>query len=425
GVEELLYGSLRQDFYKRVSIYEPDVAFFQEILPRIHLVSRDNRIVARLGERFLEGEWLLVDVRRKIDAPTREASLNGAKTKVNYWCGMSLQRVREWSLGSFGPWKEVASLGEFQMVVVLPGSDRERLINEGKLERAVQKEFGLSPLKQSEVPSAPFVFPLFADLAHLSKEKAVAAVQKLADKGDAEAQFILGVWSERGLFVPVDKEKAIALYQSSANKNYDPAAYHLGELLLEADWVRRNPELAVTFLREAAERGHVASLGKLGSLLITGDGCKQDVREGLLFLDFAAGKGDPFSLTKLSELVRDSTDRNPNSLLSETDLNSFYKQQGKQIPDPWRMLETAAQMHHGQAAFWLGTRLSQGTEAVPRLKWGLLAAKWLRDNPPVSIGFFDLAVGLVEFEVVKFGESEIENAIEEALFQDSFFKPIE
>ncbi len=71
---------------------------------------------------------------------------------------------------------------------------------------------------------------------HIAKQVAALAapiqqLHKQAEKGDAEAQFNLGLLYDRGREVPKDKSEALRWYRLAADKGFAPAQHSLGKLL--------------------------------------------------------------------------------------------------------------------------------------------------------------------------------------------------
>lgn len=63
-----------------------------------------------------------------------------------------------------------------------------------------------------------------------SDEAAARHYYQIANKGDAKAQYILGLLLEEGRGIQQDLEKAIEWYTKSAENGYANAQYSLGSL---------------------------------------------------------------------------------------------------------------------------------------------------------------------------------------------------
>jgi hypothetical protein len=85
-------------------------------------------------------------------------------------------------------------------------------------------------------------------------------------RGDAAAQFNLGVQYEYGRGVPKDLGKAAQLFEKAANIGYAPAQYNLGRLYQNGDGVPKDLGKAAELYRKAANQGDqdaIASLKRL------------------------------------------------------------------------------------------------------------------------------------------------------------------
>ncbi len=82
------------------------------------------------------------------------------------------------------------------------------------------------------------------------------AVIALADKGDAQAQYELGLMYELGMGVNKDLDQAFAWYQKSANQAYAKAQYNLGIFYALAKSVDKDIEQSKHWIRKANENGY-------------------------------------------------------------------------------------------------------------------------------------------------------------------------
>lgn len=96
--------------------------------------------------------------------------------------------------------------------------------------------------------------------------QAVDLLRPLADKGDPQAQHLLGSLYRIGLGAPADAAKARALLLAAAQRNHAAAAYSLALLLAQSN--PPQPQEARNWLQRAAAAGHVLAAAALerGSL---------------------------------------------------------------------------------------------------------------------------------------------------------------
>src|SRR5690349_444449 len=95
---------------------------------------------------------------------------------------------------------------------------------------------------------------------------AVLALESLADKGSARAQFELGKRLEFGIGIDRSLDRAAQFYCGAAEQGHGEAALHLGRFYLAGTGVPRDGGRAAAWLRVAAGQG----LTEAGALLARG-----------------------------------------------------------------------------------------------------------------------------------------------------------
>lgn len=86
----------------------------------------------------------------------------------------------------------------------------------------------------------------------------------LADSGNANAQFKLGLMYERGRGVPKNDRLAVDWYRKAAVQGNADAQHNLGYMYDNGRGVPEDKRLAVEWWRKAAEQGHAYAQGMLG-----------------------------------------------------------------------------------------------------------------------------------------------------------------
>ena len=86
--------------------------------------------------------------------------------------------------------------------------------------------------------------------------EAVKWFRKAAERGDADAQFMLGTFYENGEGVPQDYQEAVKWYRKAAEQGNADAQFLLGGLYATGQGVPQDDAEAVKWLRKAAEQGH-------------------------------------------------------------------------------------------------------------------------------------------------------------------------
>lgn len=135
-------------------------------------------------------------------------------------------------------------------------------------------------------------------LPHIAKQGTVLAapiqqLYKQAEKGDAEAQFNLGLLYDRGREVPRDKSEALRWYRLAATQGDTFAQNALGDNCWEGTGVPKDDKEAVRWWRLAADKGFAPAQHSLGKLLAGGgQGVPADKINAYMWLALSAAQGD-------------------------------------------------------------------------------------------------------------------------------------
>jgi len=151
-----------------------------------------------------------------------------------------------------------------------------------------------------------------------------------AAKGDAEMQYMFGVWFLHGEGVPSDKGKALKL------------------------------------LAAAAEQGHVGASALLGRMHISGDTVAKDMVKGYRLLEYAAQKGSEWARAELSAWTNTMT---PTQLAEASQTARTF------LAKKVALLEAAAEKGAASEQFKLGLMYYLGTEIFKDLD---KAAQWFQ-----------------------------------------------
>ncbi|OGW49002.1 MAG: hypothetical protein A2V62_05915 [Nitrospirae bacterium RBG_19FT_COMBO_58_9] len=121
----------------------------------------------------------------------------------------------------------------------------------------------------------------------------IQQLHKQAEKGDAEAQFNLGLLYDRGQGVRKDKSEALRWYRLAATQGDTFAQNALGDNYWEGTGVPKDDTEAVRWWRLAAEKGFAPAQHSLGKLLAGGgQGVPSDKVQAYTWLLLAAAQGD-------------------------------------------------------------------------------------------------------------------------------------
>jgi hypothetical protein len=179
---------------------------------------------------------------------------------------------------------------------------------------------------------------------------AMAFYRKLADHGDAQAQFEIGWMYQKGLGVPEDYAQARAWYEKSAQQGDERAMWNIGWLYEHG--TDQNLAQALHWYEKAAERGRADLQFRLGRKYLNAKDCKV----GMAWVFKAANQGYPEAQTLLSGIYEGFIDCGVRDLAAAR---------------TW--MERAAKQGFGLAEAGLGRMYVQGaggqTDFVAALNW--------------------------------------------------------
>ncbi len=120
---------------------------------------------------------------------------------------------------------------------------------------------------------------------------AFAGFKKLAEQGDADAQFSLGVMYADGQGVPKDEQQAVVWYRKAAEQGDALAQYNLGNMYANGRGVPKDEQQAVAWYRKAAEQGLASAQYNLGLMYANGRGVPKDDQQAVAWYRKAAEQG--------------------------------------------------------------------------------------------------------------------------------------
>ena len=160
----------------------------------------------------------------------------------------------------------------------------------------------LNPLKGMWI----FIVPLFVTLVFVttviqknvetivvSETEAAKfnSIKQRADKGDANAEWQLGVAYQEGDGVKKDLAQAVKLFKSSAEKNNNEGAYRYGLALLKGLGVLQSYKEAIYWLEKSANAGNKDAQYDLGNIYRYQNGVKVDMKRAYMWFSLAAAQG--------------------------------------------------------------------------------------------------------------------------------------
>ena len=133
-------------------------------------------------------------------------------------------------------------------------------------------------------------------------QTALKIYKSLADKGDADAQYNLGLMYDDGDGVKQNYNEAVKYYSLAAEQGDSHAQYNLGVLYYAGQGVLQNYTEAVKYLRLAAKQGTAPAQYNLGVMYLEGKGVKQNNILAHIWANIATANGAENG-TKLRDIV--------------------------------------------------------------------------------------------------------------------------
>jgi hypothetical protein len=142
-----------------------------------------------------------------------------------------------------------------------------------------------SPLQAGDFEDGEAAFKA-ADYA-----RAASLLQPLAEQGNPDAQFMLGLMYHLGRGVSQDYGQAVSWTRKAAEKGHAKAHGVLGSLYYRGHGVPKDHFEAAKWYRQGADRGDGYSQFNLGIMYEDGEGVVKDPAEGLKWIRKAAEQG--------------------------------------------------------------------------------------------------------------------------------------
>lgn len=151
----------------------------------------------------------------------------------------------------------------------------------------------------------------------------VRTLHTLAEQGNAEAQFNLGLLYDRGRGLPKDKLEAVRWYRRSAMQGDTFAQNALGDNYWEGTGVPKDDSEAIWWWQLAADKGFAPAQHSLGKILAGGaQGVRADKPRAYMWLMLSAAQGDEEAGRQSEILLKQMK---PTELLSAKKLINQWK----------------------------------------------------------------------------------------------------
>jgi len=134
-------------------------------------------------------------------------------------------------------------------------------------------------------------------------------VHKAAEQGHGEAEFILALMFDQGVGTAREESEALTWYRRAADHGDRRAQYQLARAYALGRGVAKDPHEAARWYRRAAEQGLANAQSSLALLYEAGTGVEQDEREALRWYLKAADQGDAAAQFRAGLICKDDLKR--------------------------------------------------------------------------------------------------------------------
>ena len=159
-----------------------------------------------------------------------------------------------------------------------------------------------------EFRSEPYNYGVLRDvirnesLTMEERGEAVSEMEKLAESGDGDAQYLMGkLWRDGPLLIP-DSVEAQYWFEQAAEQGHIVAQYSLAKLYLSDDLEVRDTQKGMNWLYTAAVNGSHYAMYRLAKELLKGDLIKRNSDAAVEWFTQSAERGNPYAQYMLGKL---------------------------------------------------------------------------------------------------------------------------
>jgi len=160
-------------------------------------------------------------------------------------------------------------------------------------------------MKKTALTAIFLSFYFFVNLAW--GEIDIKGIKKLAESGDVEAQFNLGLMYDQGQGVPQNYSEAVKWYRKAADQGHADAQYFIGTMYVQGQGVPLNYTEATKWLKKAAEQGLTDAQFILGGMYYHGQGVLKNFQAAYVWWSITSESGDKTSKKNLEKLSSEMT----------------------------------------------------------------------------------------------------------------------
>ena len=134
------------------------------------------------------------------------------------------------------------------------------------------------------------------------RDGAAEELERLAERGDAHAQYLMGQLYQGGPLLIPNSQKAKHWLTQAAKQGLPEAQYALGRLFLSDDMEVRDPDEGIRWLKQAAQSGNHYAAYRLGKEYLTGEVVTKDIVKAVEWFSQSAEADDQYAQYMLGKL---------------------------------------------------------------------------------------------------------------------------
>ena len=134
------------------------------------------------------------------------------------------------------------------------------------------------------------------------RDGAAEELERLAERGDTHAQYLMGQLYRDGPLLIPDSRKAKDWFNQAAGHGLPEAQFALGKLLISDDHEVRDPDEGIRWLKQAAENGNRFAAYRLGKEYLTGEAMTKDTSKAAKWFTRSAEAGNQYAQYMLGKL---------------------------------------------------------------------------------------------------------------------------
>ena len=134
------------------------------------------------------------------------------------------------------------------------------------------------------------------------RDGAAEELERLAERDDTHAQYLMGLLYRDGPLLIPDSQRAKHWLVQAAKRNLPEAQYALGKLLLSDDPEVREPDEGIRWMKQAAENGCHFTAYRLGKEYLEGNAVNKDTTRAVEWFTKSAEAGNQYAQYMLGKL---------------------------------------------------------------------------------------------------------------------------